>query len=226
MQKAQEFLIDELKKTKESYETIEAKTGVSKTTISRMLTGQVVSANSMRTIATSYGVLDEFLALLSAAADPKRAADELHEMYRHAEKLIVDNCEERISFMKQRIEALEKIHAKEIEFLTKAHEAEMTAVSNAHKEVVDVQKAAAAGWHKRANVFTLLFGLSITVCVLMVLLLAYYIHYDITHLDMGMFRSLLLDNSGTELNNAFIIALQEHSKGTGVLMSSVMQLFA
>lgn len=225
MQKAQEFLVDALKKAKESYESIEAKTGVSKTTISRMMNGQVVSANSMRTIAAAYGFLDEFLALLTAAADPKRAAAELHEMYQHAEQLIVDNCDERIEFMKQRIEALEKIHAKEIEFLTKTHEAEMTAINNAHKEVVDAQKAAAAGWHKRANTFTLLFGLTITVCVLIVLLLAYYLHYDITHLDMGMFRSLLMDSTGVELHNTFLIALHEHFKGTGVLLSRNLQKF-
>lgn len=225
MQKAQEFLVDELKKAKESYDAIEAKTGVSKTTISRMMNGQVVSANSMRTIAAAYGFLDDFLALLTTAADPKRAAAELHEMYRHAEQLIVDNCDERIEFMKQRIESLEKIHAKEIEFLTKTHEAEMIAINNAHKEVVDAQKAAATGWHKRANIFTFLFGLTITVCVLMVLLLAYYLHYDITHLDMGMFRSLLLDNSGSDINNAFVIASQEYFKGTSVLMSSKLQLF-
>lgn len=225
MQKAQEFLVDALKKAKESYDAIESKTGVSKTTVSRMMNGQVVSANSMRTIAAAYGVLDEFLALLSAAADPKRAADELHEMYRHAEQLVMDNCDERVTFMEQRLKDLERIHEREIEFLVKSHQKEIESIEKANEKVFQTQVAAASGWHKRANVFTLLFGLAIFVCFLMILLLAYYLHYDITHLDMGMFRSLLLDNSGSDINNALVIASQEHFKGTSVLMSSKLQLF-
>ena len=225
MQKAQEFLVDELKKAKESYDAIEAKTGVSKTTVSRMMNGQVVSANSMRTIAAAYGMLDEFLALLTAAADPKRAADELHEMYRHAEQLVMDNCDERVTFMEQRLQALERIHEREIELLVKSHEKEIESIEKANEKVYQTQVEAASGWHKRANIFTLLFGLTISVCVLMVLLLAYYIHYDLTHLDMGMFRSLLMNNTGGELHNTFLIALHEYIKGTGVLMSSKLQLF-
>lgn len=225
MQKAQEFLVDELKKAKESYDAIEAKTGVSKTTVSRMMNGQVVSANSMRTIAAAYGVLDEFLALLTAAADPKRAADELHEMYRHAEQLVMDNCDERVTFMEQRLQALERIHEREIELLVKIHEKEIESIEEANEKVFRTQVEAASGWHKRANVFTLLFGLTISVCVLMVLLLAYYIHYDLTHLDMGMFRSLLMDSTGGDLNNTLILAMHEYIKGTGVLMSSKLQLF-
>lgn len=226
MQKAQEFLVDELKKAKESYDAIEAKTGVSKTTISRMMTGQVVSANSMRTIAATYGVLDEYLALLSAAADPKRAADELHEMYQHAEQLIVDNCEERIAFMKSRIAALEQIHEKEIAMLTESHRREIETIEKANEKVVAAQEKAAIGWQHRANVFTILFGLAIILCVLMVSLLTYYIHYDLTHLDMGLFRSLLLDTTGGGVQLPTLIASHEYFKGTSVLMSSKLQLFA
>lgn len=226
MQNAQEFLISELTKTKDSYEVIESKSGVSKTTIHRMMTGQVVSASSMRAIATAYGLLDEFLALQSAAADPKRAAHELHEMYHHAEQLLVDNCEERIAFMKQRIETLERSHEKEISALLAAHEKEIAIIEKAHEEVILAHSEAAKGWHKRANTFTLLFGLTIAVCVLMVLLLAYYLHYDITHLDMGMFRGLMMDNSGSEFGNAIIIASHVHSTGTPVPTSSFLQLFA
>lgn len=222
MQKAQEFLIKTIKDSHDSQDTVEEKSGVSKSTISRMMSGQTVSASSMRTIAAAYNVLDEYLGLISASADPKRAADELHEMYRHAEQLLVDNCEERIKFMKQRIEALERSHEKELAMLVASHEKEITAIENANEKVIAAHSEAAKGWHKRANVFTLLFGLSITICLCMVILLAYYIHYDLTHLDMGMFRGLTYDTGG-EINNVFVTTAHLYSTRTHVLMSSLYQ---
>ena len=117
MQRAQEFLINHLKTTGESYDEIEDKSGVSKATISRMMKGQTVSTASLRLIADAYGQMDEFLAVVSASADPKRAADELHEMYKHSEQLITENCEERLRSMKGQLTANEKMHEREMRII-------------------------------------------------------------------------------------------------------------
>ena len=210
MLKAQEFLVTHIKKLGDSYETVEDKSGISKATISRMMSGQTVGAASMRAIATAYDVLDEFLALVSAAADPKRAADDLHEMYRHSESLIVENCEARIMHMKQRMDTMEAVHAKEIEHIT-----------NAHDKVVAMHEANTASLHKRTNILVISLIAVMVICFLMMILLAYYIHLDLTNLNIGLYRGSLTD-SGAELFNVLTTALHTHVKGTIVPVSILL----
>lgn len=176
MQRAQEFLINHLKTTGESYDEIEDKSGVSKATISRMMNGQTVSTASLRLIADAYGQMDEFLAVVSASADPKRAADELHEMYKHSEQLITENCEERLRSMKGQLTANEKMH-----------EREMRIIMDSDKRVIDTLEKSVESEKQHARTFQLLFYICAVLCAAMLFLLAYYISYDISHAGIGIF---------------------------------------
>lgn len=180
MQKAQEFLINHLKTVGDSYDDIEDKSGVSKATISRMMKGQTVSTASLRLIADAYGQMDEFLAVVSASADPKRAADELHEMYKHSEQLITENCEERIRSMKNQMIANEKMR-----------ERELSLIIDTDKRVMDTLEKSVDSEKHHARVFLCLFLVFAFLFMLSLFLLVYYVGYDVTHPDMGLFGSLL-----------------------------------
>ena len=137
MIKAQQFVISLVKSADVSYDCIEEKSGVSKTTISRMMSGQTVSTSSLRLIADSFGKLDEFLGLISAAADPQRAADELHERFEHAERLLTESYEDRIRSLNSHIRALQATneqlknqHEKQIERMVAIHEKERAVDEN------------------------------------------------------------------------------------------------
>lgn len=96
MIKAQEFVIELIKESGDSYDMIEDKSNVSKATISRMMRGQTVNASTLRLIADAYGKLHELQALFTASALPQRAADELIESYSHAERILTEAYEDRI----------------------------------------------------------------------------------------------------------------------------------
>lgn len=177
MQKAQEFLISYLKSTGDSYETIEEKSCVSKSTICRMMHGNTVSVSSLHRIAESYGKLEEFLALQSAAADPKRAADDLHEMYEHAEQLLAENCEERIRAMES------------------AHQQELSAISISHQRTITALESSVASERRYAHLFICLFVCSLVVCLLLICLSAFYVSYDVSHPEMGLFGFVRLFRS-------------------------------
>lgn len=202
MQKAHEFIIKILKDSGDTMEKSAEKAGISKSTVSRLMSGQPVNTDSLRRIATAYEVLDQFLAVQSAASDPRRAAEDLQEMYRRSEQMVVDNCQERIQFMEERIVAMERSHEKEVAILTQSHEKEIAALTHSHeKEIAALNLAndriaqayaeTANGYHKRTNMFALLFCAIVIVCILAILMLAYYIHYDLTHLDVGDVQSCL-----------------------------------
>ena len=177
MEKAQEFLINHLKATGDSYDTIEEKSGVSKSTISRMFSGHTVSSSSMRFIADAYNLTDEFLAVVSASADPNRAARELHEMYKHQEQLISDNCEERLHAMKNLMAAQDKAHAKELDVLLAADKR----IIDTLEKSVNSEKALARTFLRLCIVFGSLFLITLA-------FLAYYLGYDLTHHEIGLFK--------------------------------------
>lgn len=177
MQKAQEFLINHLRSTGDSYDVIEDKSGVSKATISRMMHGQTVSATSLRLVADAYGQMEEFLSILSASADPKRAADELHEMYKHAEQLITENCEERIRATKNQMIANDKMR-----------ERELSIIMDADKRVIETLEKSVENEKHHARVFMRFFIVFAFLCMVMLFLLAYYLNYDLSTPGMGFFR--------------------------------------
>lgn len=195
MQKAHEFIIKILKDSGDTMEKSAEKAGISKSTVSRLMSGQPVNTDSLRRIAAAYEVLDQFLAVQSAASDPRRAAEDLQEMYRRSEQMVVDNCQERIQFMEERIVAMERSHEKEVAILTQSHEKEISALTQSHeKEIAALNLAndriaqayaeTANGYQKRVHLYSTLFGAIVIVCILAILMLAYYIHYDLSHLDL------------------------------------------
>ena len=176
MQKAQEFLVDHIKALGDSLDVIEEKSTISRSTAHRIMTGQSVSSHSLRCVAEAYGVMDEFLALVSAASDPKRAADELHEVYLHAEQLLTENCEERIHAIKMQLIANEKAHAKELENII-----------TSDKRIIDTLEKSLASEKAHARSFLWLFIISASFCVILVLILAYFVGYDLTYHEMSFF---------------------------------------
>ena len=134
MKNAQDFLIDYLMSTGDSQETIEKKSGVSRSTVHRLLKGQTVSTASLRLVADAYGKLDDFLALVSASANPQRAADELHERFEHAERLLTESYEDRIRSLngtvraqQEEIQQIRAQHEKTMERIDAIHDKERTA---------------------------------------------------------------------------------------------------
>ena len=107
MVRAQEFIIDLIKNSGESYDAIQDKSGVSKSTISRLMKGIAVSSSSMRLIADSFGRLEDFLVCVSETADPHKAAEELRERYEHAELILTESYEDRIRSLNLHIKTLQ-----------------------------------------------------------------------------------------------------------------------
>lgn len=104
---AQEFLVSYLKDTKNSYDTIEEKTKVSKSTISRMMKGQSVSIQSMRLIADAYGILDDFLSRISEKAESEHSLSDVRKIYEDRERMLLENCEEHLRSARKEKEFLE-----------------------------------------------------------------------------------------------------------------------
>ena len=196
MQKAHEFMVSILKSSGDTMEVIGEKAGVSKSTVSRLLSGQPINTDSLHRLASAYGQLDQVRSLQSAESDPRRAAEELLEMYRRSEQMLVDNYEERISMMEiaheKEIDILTKTHSAEIAALTRAHEQEIAALNASGEKVAQAYATASSAYHRRSQLFSQLFGIVVIICLLFTIVLACYVHYDLTHLESGHFHTGLL----------------------------------
>ena len=138
MKQAQEFLIDLLTSTGDSHELIEQKSGVSKSTVHRLLKGQAVSSGSLRLIADAYGKLDELQKLFTTSTAQQHTADDLRERADHIEQLLTESYEDRIralgAMIKSQQEEIIQIraqHAKHMERMEQHFERERAALEKA-----------------------------------------------------------------------------------------------
>lgn len=107
MVRAQEFVIELIENSKDTYDIVEEKSGVSKSTVSRLVKGHTVTTQSLRRIARAYGKEDEFILLVSESADLNNINKELRELFERSERVLTESYEDRIRSLNTHIKTLQ-----------------------------------------------------------------------------------------------------------------------
>ena len=187
MVRAQEFVIELIENSKDTYDMVEEKSGVSKSTISRLTKGQTVTTQSLRRIAKAYGKEDEFILLVSESADLNNINKELRELFERSERVLTESYEDRIHSLNTHIKSLQesrrqmqehyearlahmdKIHDKERALDEEHFDKERTAwnavISRADERIARLQK----------NNISLVIALAVSAVMLMVSILVPHI---------------------------------------------------